>query len=366
MLAKFSVRNYMGFPDKVTWDLTRCRDYAFNTHLVSNGIVKNGIIYGKNGSGKTSIGRAVFDIVSLADIATSTDYREVIYQGNPAGLIDFEYVFKFEGDDIIEYSYSRDSGGDFKKEALYHNGTRVFVKDGVDLNDSDEFRFETTVKTQLANSANSVSILKYILGTFPLASGHYLLKLKAFINSMLWFRCLDERNFIGIDNGIVHIEDYIIQKGYLKEYSEFIKAESNQVFDFSPTVPGQKLIFCKIGDNTVPLMNIASTGTKALELLFYWTKRMQEADIQFVFIDEFDAFYHFELSINVCRTLFHGPHQVFLSSHNTMLLGNDFLRPDCGFYLRNNHIDPLCDCTDRGELRQGHNIEKMYRAGAFI
>ena len=92
---------------------------------------------------------------------------------------------------------------------------------------------------------------------------------------------------------------------------------------------------------------------------------MQEADIQFVFIDEFDAFYHFELSINICRTLFHGPHQVFLSSHNTMLLGNDFLRPDCGFYLRNNHIDPLCDCTDRGELRQGHNIEKMYRAGAF-
>lgn len=248
---------------------------------------------------------------------------------------------------------------------MFHNGVRVFERDGVNLLDSDEFGFETTVKNQLANSANSVSILKYILGTFPLSSGHYLLKLKSFINSMLWFRCLYERRFIGIDNGVVHIEDYIIQKGYLEEYSEFIRKESDQVFDFSPTVPGQKLIFCKIGNNTVPLMSIASTGTKAFELLFYWTKRMQEADIQFVFIDEFDAFYHFELSINICRTLFHGPHQVFLSSHNTMLLGNDFLRQDCGFYLRNNRIDPLCDCTDRGELRQGHNIEKMYRAGAF-
>ena len=365
MLAKFSVRNYMGFPDKITWDLTKRRDYAFNTHLISDGIIKNGIIYGKNGSGKTSIGRAVFDIVGLADVSTPIDYHDVIYQGNPAGLIDFEYVFKFDGGDDIEYSYSRDINGGFKKESLFHNGVRVFERDGINLLDSDEFGFETTVKNQLANSANSVSILKYILGTFPLSSGHYLLKLKSFINSMLWFRCLDERRFIGIDNGVVHIEDYIIQKGYLEEYSEFIRKESDQVFDFSPTVPGQKLIFCKIGNNTVPLMSVTSTGTKALELLFYWTKRMQEADIQFVFIDEFDAFYHFELSINICRTLFHGPHQVFLSSHNTMLLGNDFLRPDCGFYLRNNHIDPLCDCTDRGELRQGHNIEKMYRAGAF-
>ncbi len=365
MLAKFAVSNYMGFPQRITWDLTKPRDYAFNTHLIKNGIVKNGIIYGQNGSGKTSLGRAVFDIVSLADIPNLTDYNKVIYQGNTSGLIDFEYSFKFNADDFIDYSYSKDIRGTLLKESLFHNGNKIFIKDGTNLFISSEFPFDPTIKMQLANSANSISILKFILGTFPLPSDHYLLKLKSFINSMLWFRCLDERNFIGIDNGIVHIEDYIIQKGYLHEFASFIKEESGQVFDFSPTTPDLKLIICKIGNNTIPLLNIASTGTRALELLFYWTKRMQEAQIQFVFIDEFDAFYHFELSINVCRSLFRGPYQVFLSSHNTMLLGNDFLRPDCGFYLRNNRIDPLCDCTNRGELRQGHNIEKMYRAGAF-
>ena len=56
---------------------------------------------------------------------------------------------------------------------------------------------------------------------------------------------------------------------------------------------------------------------------------------------------------------------MFMSSHNTMLLGNDLLRPDCAFELRNNRIAALSELTDRGELRQGHNIEKMYRAGAF-
>ena len=81
--------------------------------------------------------------------------------------------------------------------------------------------------------------------------------------------------------------------------------------------------------------------------------------------EEFDAFYHFDLSINVCKTLFKEDFQVFMSSHNTMLLSNDFIRPDCGFIIGNNKIDAICNLTSRGELRQGHNIEKMYRAGSF-
>lgn len=217
----------------------------------------------------------------------------------------------------------------------------------------------------LALNANSVSILKFIYGTFPLPENHYIMKLMKFVDSMLWFRCLEERNFIGIDNGTVSIEEYIIQHGYIEEFAEFLQTESEQKFDFTPTTADQKTLWCKIGDNVVPFVSIMSTGTSSLELLFYWTKRMKESDVKFVFIDEFDAFYHFELSLNVCRTLFKEDFQVFLSSHNTMLLGNDLLRPDCAFEIRDNRIAALSELTDRGELRQGHNIEKMYRAGAF-
>ena len=44
MLSRFSVTNYMGFPEKITWDLSQPHEYAFNPNLIHNGIVKNGII----------------------------------------------------------------------------------------------------------------------------------------------------------------------------------------------------------------------------------------------------------------------------------------------------------------------------------
>lgn len=365
MLTRFSVTNYMGFPNKITWDLSRPHDYAFNSHLIKDGVIKNGIIYGINGSGKTSLGRAVFDIVSLVNNVNPTNYGKVIYQGAIDALMDFEYSFVFGGKDKVEYSYSRNSQGLLVKEALYYKGNRIFQKDIKAVFICDEFPVSQEMLDKLADSANAVSILKFLFGSYPLSKDHYIKLLIDFIGSMLWFRCLDERNYIGIDTGSVHIEDYIIKHGYVEEFAKFIKEESGQDFDFSPTNADDKFITCKIGNNEVPFLTIISTGTASLELLFYWTKRMKEADVRFVFIDEFDAFYHFELSINVCRTLFREDFQVFMSSHNTMLLSNDFIRPDCGFIIGDNKIEAISNLTNRGELRQGHNIEKMYRAGAF-
>jgi AAA15 family ATPase/GTPase len=99
-----------------------------------------------------------------------------------------------------------------------------------------------------------------------------------------------------------------------------------------------------------------------LELQYYWLKEMVNAS--FVFIDEFDAFYHQELSYKICKRLFEGENQLFLTTHDTFLLSNDLLRPDCFFIMNNNKIDSLCNITDK-ELRLGHNLEKLYRGGAF-
>ena len=87
-------------------------------------------------------------------------------------------------------------------------------------------------------------------------------------------------------------------------------------------------------------------------------------NLSFVFIDEFDAFYHYELSEAVVRKLLKMDAQVIFTSHNTDLLSNDLLRPDCYFELRDNQIKSFSDRTPKA-LRQAHNIQKMYKAGAF-
>ena len=56
--------------------------------------------------------------------------------------------------------------------------------------------------------------------------------------------------------------------------------------------------------------------------------------------------------------------QVFLSTHNTDLISNDILRPDAYFLIRDNKIRSFDQITDK-ELRRAHNIQKMYKAGAF-
>ena len=113
----------------------------------------------------------------------------------------------------------------------------------------------------------------------------------------------------------------------------------------------------------VDIFKIASTGTKSLILFYYWYIKMSEAS--FVFIDEFDAFYHFELARNLIRKLITlDKQQIVLTTHNTDLMTNDLLRPDCYYLIGEKRIIPLSDATEK-ELRKAHNLQKMYKAGAF-
>ena len=57
--------------------------------------------------------------------------------------------------------------------------------------------------------------------------------------------------------------------------------------------------------------------------------------------------------------------QMIMTSHNTNLMTNRLMRPDCLFILsREGNLTALCNATQR-ELREGHNLEKMYISGEF-
>ena len=100
-------------------------------------------------------------------------------------------------------------------------------------------------------------------------------------------------------------------------------------------------------------------------MLFYcWYLQMLKNEVSFVFIDEFDAFYHHELSRLIINKLKESGVQFVVTTHNTSIMSNDLLRPDCYYLMYNDKILPLSKCTNK-ELREAHNIEKIYKSGAF-
>ncbi len=110
---------------------------------------------------------------------------------------------------------------------------------------------------------------------------------------------------------------------------------------------------------------IASSGTKALWLFFVWMV-FGKNKLSLLFIDEFDAFYHYEVAATVVEKLNTlREFQSILTTHNTYLMQNKFTRPDCCFILTEKHIKSLKKSTER-ELREAHNLEKMYINGAFV
>lgn len=362
MLTKFAVKNYRGFENRIEWDLSSPSNYSFNIDAIKDGIIKNGIIYGPNGSGKSNLSLAIFDII-LHLTQKQKDMHQldtVVNVFHPKDLVSFEYSFRFE-QNVIEYFYSKGSGG-IEMETIVIDGVPMFRLDNKELTIlSTDFPMTEDVKLQLANSGNKVSVLSYIWSVYPLAPNHPLMKLKAFVEGMLLFWNHEERGFAGFDENRSNLEEFIITNGYVEDFADFLKSVSGQEFKFKEAKEGDKQLICDMGDG-VPFQKIRSTGTSSLTLLYFWSKKLSKTS--FVMIDEFDAFYHYALSFNVCKRLFQLPCQLFVTSHNTYLMSNDLLRPDCNFIISHNMIKPLNACTDK-ELRWGNNIEKMYRGNAF-
>ena len=63
MLIEFKVEGFKNVEKELIFDLSKTRNYTFSENAVKDGIVKTGLIYGINGSGKSNLGLAIFDII---------------------------------------------------------------------------------------------------------------------------------------------------------------------------------------------------------------------------------------------------------------------------------------------------------------
>lgn len=372
MLKRFSVKNFKAFEDKVTLDLSSIGNYEFNKECISNGICKTSLLYGKNASGKSSLCFALFDIVEvLTDKYVCHDvykpYKHILHQDAPT---EFEYEFKFDTDEFF-YKYSKSDQSTLLSEELIINQKQIFSykKDLVAQDIAVNLEGAETLK--VSPDKLNISLCRFIKNNALLKNNienSIFQKFFEFVENMLMICSFDQSCFIGYkkppkDNLVKKI---IENRNFEKLQQFFLEAGFTDKLTYKKNSLGEYNLFIQYDDKCLDFNDAASNGMKALLLIYYYleNKLNQDKRPSFVCIDNFDAFFSFELSYFIINQLKDCNTQALLTTYNTCNFSNDLLRPDCYFLCSKNKIVDVNNATDK-ELRRGHNLEKLYRGGAF-
>ena len=366
MLRRFSVENFKNFREKIVLDLSRPGNYSFNSDCIRDGIVDKAAIYGVNGIGKSNLGLAIFDLVNhLTDKVKEVEkYNNFINMDGSKPYAYFEYEFQF-GDDIILYKYAKADYKTLIEESFSINGKEMLFYDYRAKSGSSSFAGSEVL--DLGGNSNN-SRVKYVMGTAVLKSdnkeNNLLLRFSDFVDKMLLFYSLRKNGFIGFKQDGALLEKIIIEANKVEDFEKFLNSQGlSKKLVIVPTPEGKKLYF-KHKNGLIHYFNECSTGMESLILLYSWLIVLDQCS--FVYIDEFDAFYHYELAEMIVKKLRddYKHTQIIVTTHNTDLMNNDLLRPDCYFLLTEEKIESLNRLTEK-DIRSAHNLQKMFKAGAF-
>lgn len=364
MLKRFEVTGFKNFSKGIELDFTDVRDYQFNSNCIENGLLNKIIVYGKNSVGKSNLGLAIFDITTHLTEKNVTPgvYEHYLSADSETGFAQFQYTFQFEQSEV-QYSYKKSDVHELLYEKVIIDEKTVFSYNYQNKQGDFAGLKEYVPSLNFEFQDEGLSVLRYIVNNSLSDSINPLKQLVRFVSRMLWFRSLDENRYIGYKTESSDYTKFIFEDNNLAEFQEFLHqsgVNENLIAIKNPS--GDNVLYFK-KKKPIPFFKVASNGTKALYTYFYWIKTSTE--LSFLFIDEFDAYYHVELAETLVELLeSYSGFQTILTSHNTNLLSNRIMRPDCYFILTPDHLVSFANATGR-ELREGHNLEKLYISGEF-
>ena len=379
MLRKFEVSNYKTFKDKISLDFGDIGGYQFSTECIYDGYISKMLIYGRNATGKTNLGKALMDIQRLLfGLRKLREDRSFLNADSVEETAVFSYEFIFDGQKVV-YRYGRCSDTTLKWEKLEINDELIFSCDF----SARQFNFDNLsyVKVETANTERyrlsldeeesddgdeiELPFMRWLVNNVALEKNSVLLKMFNYVRRMVFISAGNHiwpRQSKAYDTFFEKLEE---RKG-LQEIEQFFNEMGIECQLILRKLPdGQRELYF-YHERLVPFFETASSGTLALfDLYRRLVAPMREAS--FIYLDEFDAFYHYKMAENVIRFFKkrYSKCQIILTSHNTNLMTNRLMRPDCLFILSSfGTLTALCNATER-ELREGHNLEKMYISGEF-
>lgn len=373
MLRKFEVKNYKNFKEKISVDFTNVHDYRYNEYCVKNDLISKMIIYGKNAEGKSNLGSAIFDMINDVQMSRNPYFyrndQRLFKNANAkdSDLVEFFYSFQFD-DDIVNYEYKKKDAYNTVFERLSLNDQTVFYYDleneeqdfsNLGVINANELNWEEFFESSNDDTESTrPTALRYIIYNTVQKDGSIIYKLTQFIKGIRYTSSLNA-------NMRFHFpfDEYFEEQEELDKFEKFLNdygVKCKLVMLDQPD--GKKELYF---DYAKPLHFASNLSSGTLALTRFYIQYLIRSKPTFVFMDEFDAFYHYELSEKMVELLEKEfDCQVVLTSHNTDLLSNSIMRPDCFMILSNGKLTPICEATNR-ELRQGHNLEKLYKNGEF-
>ena len=366
MLRKFSVKNFRNFADWVHFDLSS-QQYEFNCNAVNRGLIQHAMIYGPNGGGKSNLGLAMVDpVLHLIDSPSCINTLDVNYLNGSIGveLAEFEFEYRIDGVEV-RYSYGKKSKESMVYEFLSIDGENVL---SVDRRESSRALINLKGAENLKNDvgASQISLLKYVRSNTILDEtpvNELFSKLLDFIEGMVFFRSLDSTKkgeYIGKNIGVKRLSQHIIDTNSVGDFEDFLNEAGVECsLKVQSNSNGEEGIYFDYGQTDLEFGLAASTGTLSLGIFYFWWLRLNKNEITFAYIDEFDAFYHHALASKIVERVNSTSCQTIMTTHNTGVMSNDLLRPDCYFVL-DKRICPITSLTGK-ELRKAHNLEKIYK-----
>ena len=372
--------NPININNEIKIDFENIAGYQFSTDCISDNIITKMLIYGKNATGKTNLGKALIDIVYLMIVeSVYVENSMMLNADSSEDYAKFSYTFGF-GDDEIVYQYTRFSNRELRDEELIINGISVFKCDFlrgeyefinlkyIDAETANVERYLQSLEVEETVEENRkarLPFLKWLIGNVALKNDSVLNRLINYVRGMM---------MITIGNGMSYRSrrmndgffEYLEDSENLNDLEEFFNEMGIECKLALKKLPDEHNELYFAHEKLIPFLSNASSGTLALLTLYRrLIFRVKEASL--VYLDEFDAFYHYEMAQNVIQFLKkkYPRCQIIMTSHNTNLMTNRLMRPDCLFILSSSGtLTSLCNATQR-ELREGHNLEKMYISGEF-
>lgn len=361
MLKKFTVSNYKNFKDEISLDFSKIGEYSFNADCLSMRL-----IYGRNATGKTNFGRALLDIKILLYGMFRNDENSVLINADSQDTAKFIYEFQFGSDEVV-YKYSRFANTELCDEELYINGEAIFKCDF--KNSKFDFQGLSIISAETVNTKRYLNkdemdneyvlpFLRWLINNTAFSDDSVLIQLSKYVRKM---------DMITVGHDLLYSNRNFLENlknpVYLHNFEDFLNLMGIECKLVLKELPDGQVELYFAHKKLVPFYRTASSGTLALTSLY----QKIVSNCSLIYIDDFAAFYHYEMAEKlICYFKDKYPEcQFIMTSHNTNLMTNKIMRPDCLFILSSKGtLTALCDATER-ELREGHNLEKMYISGEF-